>query len=456
MAFFRPRLRSLFARTAAAIAVALIVYDLFSHAVLGHFLISPIARRSADDLAALMTLTAEVSAGMVEHRGAEGPGPAPAEGAGLRLAEPGRPLTPARYNPYLEFLEDALRRRTGESVVIGQNPDGSDEWLWVDIATASGDVRLGFAARRLEVYPGVVVMVLLIVGALLTFGTALVYVRRITRPLARLSEAAGRVGHGEFTKPLPETGPEEIAGLTRTFNLMTRQVKELLAARTTILAGISHDLRTPLSRLGLSLELLSARSDPQLIEGMRRDLEVMNTLIGEFLDIARGLEAEEKVPVVLREMLDAIADDARRSGGADVSVTGPSCRIVTRPVSLRRVLMNLLDNALRYGGGKPVAITLRREADACAIHVLDQGPGIPEAERELVFRPFYRIEQSRNSDSGGSGLGLPVARQLAEVNGWDLQLLPCPQGGTDAVLRIPGSRSCDGATIPDGAVAPRT
>ncbi|OOG23416.1 hypothetical protein B1C78_11380 [Thioalkalivibrio denitrificans] len=454
MAFFRLRLRSLFARTAAAIAVALIVYDLFSHAVLGYFLVGPMARRSADDLAQLMTLTAEMSVGMVD-RNSDTPGSPPVDGAGLRLAEPGRPLTPGRYNPYLEFLEDSLRRRTGESVVIGQDSDGSDDWLWVDLATASGEVRLGFAARRLEIYPGAVVMVLLLVGALLTFGTALVYVRRITRPLARLSEAAGRVGQGEFTAPVPETGPEEIAGLTRSFNLMTRQVKELLAARTTMLAGISHDLRTPLARLGLSLELLSVRHDPELVERMRRDLEVMNSLIGEFLDIARGLEAEERVPVVLREMLDAIADDGRRIGEADVSVTGPSCRIVTRPVALRRVLMNLVDNALRYGGGKPVAITLRREADACAIHVLDQGPGIPEAERELVFRPFYRIEQSRNSASGGSGLGLSVAMQLAEVNGWELQLLPGPQGGTDAVLRIPDSGPCHRAKMPDGAATPR-
>jgi two-component system, OmpR family, osmolarity sensor histidine kinase EnvZ len=293
------------------------------------------------------------------------------------------------------------------------------------------------------------VFVLLLVGATLTFGTALVYVRRITRPLGRLAEAAGRVGHGEFASSLPETGPEEIAGLTRTFNLMTRQVKELLAARTTMLAGISHDLRTPLSRLSLSLELLRIRPDAEVIEGMRRDLEAMNALIGEFLDIARGLEEEERVPVSLREMLDGLADDARRSGSMEVCVTGPPCEIVTRPVALHRVLANLVDNAVRYGGGKPVEIILRRDIDDCSIHVRDHGPGIPEAERELVFRPFYRIEQSRSAESGGSGLGLAVARQLAEVNGWELRLLPGPGCGTEAVLGIAGAGETSKVSVID-------
>jgi two-component system, OmpR family, osmolarity sensor histidine kinase EnvZ len=440
---FRPRLRSLFARTAAAIAVALIAYDLFSHAVLGSYMIAPVVRRSADDLAALMTLSAQAVA-EVEGREDRGTWADRLEGHGLRRGDPGHPLEPARYSPYLRLLEDALHQRTGEPVVIGQ--DGiAGEWLWADIRTPSGTVRLGFAARRLDVHPGAIVFMLLLAGATLTFGTALVYVRRITRPLARLSEAAGRVGQGEFPPPLPESGPEEIAGLTRTFNAMTQQVKELLAARTTLLAGISHDLRTPLARLRLALELLSARSDPQLLEGMQRDLESMNTLIGEFLDIARGLEAEDNAPVALRSMLDELADDLRRAGRSSVRVAGTECRVVARPVALRRVLANLLDNAHRYGGGGPIDITLRCGTGACSVHILDQGPGIPAAERERVFRPFYRIEQSRNTDTGGSGLGLAVARQLAEVNGWELQLRPGTSGGTEAVLRLPGGHATTSA-----------
>jgi two-component system, OmpR family, osmolarity sensor histidine kinase EnvZ len=440
MAHFRPRLRSLFARTAAAIAVALIAYDLFSHAVLGYYFIGPVARRSADDLAALMTLTANVSVDP-DEMGRTAPPGALLESYGLRVGEPGRPLMPAGYSPYLRFLEDALHRRTGAPVLIGRDASESEEWLWTDVRTTAGEVRLGFSVRRLELHPGVALFVLLLAGATLTFGTALVYVRRITRPLARLAEAAGRIGQGEFCSPLPVTGPDEIAGLTRSFNSMTRQVKELLAARTTMLAGISHDLRTPLTRLNLSLELLSARPDPRLILAMRRDIEAMNALIGEFLEIARGLEKEDRVPVSLRKLLDELADDVRRTGGAEVQVSGPNCEVMARLVALRRVLVNLIDNAVRYGGGRPIEITLRRDSESCSVHILDHGPGIPKAERELVFQPFYRIEKSRNSASGGSGLGLAVARQLAEVNGWELDLLPGPGVGTEAVLRMPISAS---------------
>jgi two-component system, OmpR family, osmolarity sensor histidine kinase EnvZ len=448
MLYSKLRLRSLFARTATAIAAALIAYAVFSHVVLGYYMIGPVAKRSAEDLAVVMILTAEAASDSSQPGGGA-PIPAAPDGHELRVADPDGPLIPARYNPYLGFLEEALHRQTGQPVIIGRDPESSQEWLWAEIATAGGALRLGFTTGRLKAYPGVAVFVLMLVGATLTFGTALVYVRRITRPLGRLAEAAGRVGHGEFASSLPETGPEEIAGLTRTFNLMTRQVKELLAARTTMLAGISHDLRTPLSRLSLSLELLRIRPDAEVIEGMRRDLEAMNALIGEFLDIARGLEEEERVPVSLREMLDGLADDARRSGSMEVCVTGPPCEIVTRPVALHRVLANLVDNAVRYGGGKPVEIILRRDTDDCSIHVRDHGPGIPEAERELVFRPFYRIEQSRSAESGGSGLGLAVARQLAEVNGWELRLLPGPGCGTEAVLGIAGAGETSKVSVID-------
>jgi two-component system osmolarity sensor histidine kinase EnvZ len=263
--------------------------------------------------------------------------------------------------------------------------------------------------------------------------TALVLARRISRPLALLADAAARVGEGMTPELLPESGPTELAALAATFNRMARQVKELMDNRTTLLAGISHDLRTPLARLRIALEMMPENAKPALIARMERDLEEMNQLIGGFLELAQGLGQEEKRPVDLAALLGDLAQDTTLEWRAPL----PCFREVA-PLALRRILSNLIENALRYGGGKPVSVACDCAEGCARISVFDRGPGIPPDQAEKVFQPFYRLESSRSSATGGSGLGLAIARQLADANGWQIELLAREGGGTEARLTIPG------------------
>jgi two-component system osmolarity sensor histidine kinase EnvZ len=261
--------------------------------------------------------------------------------------------------------------------------------------------------------------------------TALLLVRRITVPLARASRAAGVVGRGGMPEPLPETGPQELADLARRFNQMAREVHELLENRTTLLGGISHDLRTPLTRLQLKLELLQRNFDPAKLDSMANDLAEMNTLIGGYLELARSTQPELAQDLDMDELLGRLAE----KHGARYHSGGP-CRFRAGPGALTRILDNLLQNARRYGKDGEAAPELHLQCGAkrLEISVLDSGPGIPEAELEKVLRPFYRLDASRASATGGTGLGLAIVKQLAEINGWEIRLANRPGGGLEARL----------------------
>jgi len=214
------------------------------------------------------------------------------------------------------------------------------------------------------------------------------------------------------------------------------QVRELLANRTTMLAGISHDLRTPLARMRLAIEMLPADADPKLVARLRHDVDEMNQLIGEFLVLSKDLQKEPPQLTDICALLEELTDNARNEGAHVELHTRERPSISAGPMALRRILANLLGNAVRYGNGKPVEINFSLDGDRMMISILDRGPGIPAQELEYVFHPFYRQEPSRSNSTGGSGLGLAIARQLADANGWKIELLPRSGGGTEARLTI--------------------
>jgi two-component system osmolarity sensor histidine kinase EnvZ len=236
---------------------------------------------------------------------------------------------------------------------------------------------------------------------------------------------------------LPESGPRELATLNRRFNRMASEIAGLLANRTILFAGISHDLRSPLTRMQLALEMLPDNTDPRLVERLRQDLEQMNQLISDSLDLAQGLGPGESEEVDLRDFVDNIVAGYQRSDAAIDWQPGNCCLCRVDTLALRRVLVNLLDNALRYGGGQPVKVGCRCDAAGGCISVLDRGPGIPDTEREAVFQPFYRLEASRSRSTGGSGLGLAIASQLCSAHGWSIALSAREGGGTEAHVRLP-------------------
>lgn len=433
MSRFRPT--TLFGRSAMTVSLAFILFQALTLAAVVYFVLFPLAERSADDLAELIVLSAQTWVELPPETRPDFEQEL-AKNHGLWLFEARAPLAPsARFGPYQRWLEAALEKRAGKPVRVVVS-EWNEPWFWTEVSVAGQTIRIGFPKSRIGAQPFLALLLVLGAGVLVALATALVLARRITLPLARLSLATARVGKGETPELLPESGPQELAAVARNFNLMAHQVRDLLANRTTLLAGISHDLRTPLARMRLALEMLPETSDPKLVERMQRDLEQMNHLIGTFLDLSRGLGYEEKQPVDLNALIGELAEEARH-GGATVEC-GPDIspdEVKTAPLALRRILSNLLDNAIRYGNGKPVTIEWEQTREGnIRVSVLDRGPGIPEDLRETVFQPFYRMESSRSAATGGSGLGLAIARQLAESNGWKLELLPRTGGGNEARL----------------------
>ena len=430
--------RTLFGRTALVIALVSFAFQLFTIAVITYFALVPLGRHATSDFAALLVDTAHAwQAEPVAER------PWLQERIGrlhrIQVQEkPGetRPFT--RWLPYFQLLEKSLSARSGERIELraGRGDDG-EPWYWADLPVSGAKVRIGFPASRVDVQPWFAMLLILSVGTLVTLITSAGLARWLIGPLSRLATATQRIGQGRRPEPLAETGPAELATLAREFNRMGEQVEELLANRTTLLAGISHDLRTPLARIQLALGMLSEKPDRDLVDRVLRDVEGMNELIARCLEVSRDFAEQDSVELDLCDLLAGVAAEFAHTGVDIRGSKGPDCRLRIRPLALRRILANLVDNAVRYGGGLPIDIEYRIEEGRVEVCVLDRGPGIPESEREAVFRPFHRLEPSRSSRTGGSGLGLAIVRQLANTNGWSVELLPRPGGGTAACVRVP-------------------
>lgn len=256
--------------------------------------------------------------------------------------------------------------------------------------------------------------------------------RTITKPLGNLARAADEVGRGATTTPLKETGAREIRRATRAFNSMQERLRRYLDSRTRVLAAMSHDLRTPLTRLRLRVESID---DDQLRQRCVEDLDEMSNMIRGALGVFRGLNDEEAaVPVDI----NALALELQRQHvelGGEVSIVGAArAAYVAKPLALKRCLGNLVQNAIRHG----VRATIHIEDNAqLVVRVCDEGPGIPEDMLEKVFEPFFRLEQSRNRDTGGTGLGLSIARDIAQAHGASLSLHNRQGGGLEARLVLP-------------------
>jgi len=421
--------RSLFARTALTLVLAFVVFQTAALWVVYRTVIVPVAERSADDLAGLIVLSAQT---WVELPPATRPAfeRELARRHGLRLTS--GDVGASADAPQFSFrgeLEAALSRRVGDHVALDGVPGSDAAWLWLPLG--EHELHVGFFPQRYAVKLPLAGIAVVVLGTLLSLLTALFLVRRITVPLARAAAATGKVGAGETPEPLPETGPSELAALARRFNRMAQEVRELLDNRTTLLAGISHDLRTPMTRLQLNLELLRDSPRPERIDKALADLAEMNALIAAYLELARasGVEA--------RSSFDLAALLAELAGQTGVAWLGaPPCEIEAAPVTVRQIVVNLIENAQRYGGDHPVELMLECGAECARVVVRDYGPGIPEAQIDKVFRPFYRLEGSRSVATGGTGLGLAIVRQLAQSQGWTVVLDNRAGGGLDAVLEI--------------------
>jgi two-component system osmolarity sensor histidine kinase EnvZ len=255
----------------------------------------------------------------------------------------------------------------------------------------------------------------------------------IARPLAALTRAARRLGRGETPEPLPAEGPRELRMVANSFNRMARDLASMERERAMVLAGISHDLRTPLARLRLGLEMLGG--ERATAEGMVADIEEIDAVIGQFLDYARD-ENEARAVRDLDALAAEVVESYARRGKQVTLERGGVPPLGFAQIALRRAIANLIDNALRYAG-EPVLVRTRGERGAALIEVLDRGPGIPAAEAERLKQPFTRLDAAR-SGVGGSGLGLAIVERVARAHGGRLDLLPREGGGLLARLTLAG------------------
>ncbi len=433
--------KTLFARTGLTIAIAMLIFLLFSGSVIFYYILQPVARQASEDLAALIMLSTQTWVELPPETRSDFEDELHSQ-HGLTLSHTNTPLTtPTIKSPFLHFLENALSLRQGADVFILHDPADSN-WLWVDIPIADQSLRIGFTHSRIKARPPAAILALILGASIITLLTSLLLVRRLTHPLARLAKETSRFGRGERPDPLPEEGPEELALLARNFNHMTGQVQQLLSNRTTLLGGISHDLRTPIARLQLAMEFLNHEQDPKLLEGMQHDLAEMNHLITRTLELAKGMEdaSQDIKEVDLVTLISDLIEAHKHQGGIVEWEKPPPCMLQTNPTALNRVLANLLENAKHYGEDKPIRIELDCGIDSITISLLDHGPGIPDDQFESVFQPFYRLESSRSQTTGGSGLGLAIVKQLCDIYGWKVQLQPRSGGGLIARLIIPQDR----------------
>jgi len=294
-------------------------------------------------------------------------------------------------------------------------------------------VQFSVPTRRWGLDPFKRNLIVMVLALLSTVIVALIATRHLATPLERFAEGARHFGKDFRAPPIPILGPHEIRQAIRAFNAMQAQIQHFLNDRTQMLAAISHDLRTPLTRMRLRGEFID---DPDQQAKLFRDVDEMQSMVNSALDFFRDdARLESSTAFDLAELLLTVVDDFK-DAGTEVHFEGPRRLVyIGRPIGLKRGLTNLVDNAIKYGGDP--AIRLRVEGDRVEIQVLDRGPGIADEYQEQVFTPFFRVEGSRNKHTGGVGLGLPSARAVVLEHGGSLTLHNRPAGGLKVRVILP-------------------
>jgi signal transduction histidine kinase len=262
---------------------------------------------------------------------------------------------------------------------------------------------------------------------------SLIAVRWVSRPLGVLADAAERLGRDIRQPPLRANGPSEVKRAALAFNTMQERLVRFIEDRTRILSAMSHDLKTPITRLRLRAESIE---DPELRASIARDIDDMQRMTQESLDFLRGMEGQEEIrDIDVPALLENIKDDVEDTGGTVVLETIDAPPYPGRPLALKRCITNLVANASQYG--RRAHVNVHDDLDRLQILITDEGPGLPGTALEQVFEPFYRLESSRNRETGGTGLGLSIARNIARAHGGDVVLRNRENGGLEAELTLP-------------------
>ncbi|WP_181703239.1 ATP-binding protein [Chthonobacter albigriseus] len=333
------------------------------------------------------------------------------------------------FNILDRTLRDEIRRQIDRPFWV--DTVGQSDFVEIRIESRFGILRV--LVDRSEAYASNshIFLVWMVSTAIVLILLSLIFIRNQIRPIQRLANAAESFGKGRPVGDFAPQGAREVRRAALAFIEMRRRIERQIEQRTTMLAGVSHDLRTVLTRFRLELALMPESEDT---DAMRRDVDEMEAMLEAYLAFAKGDPDEASQTVDLQELLADVAGRARNRPVALKFVGDP--RVEVRPGAFRRLIGNLLGNAVRHG--TTVNLTAEHHGGWLTVTVDDDGPGVPEEEREAVFRPFYRLDEARNQDTAGTGLGLAIARDIARSHGGDIRLDKSPLGGLRAAVRIPG------------------
>jgi two-component system osmolarity sensor histidine kinase EnvZ len=427
--------RTLLARSVLMIALILVVAHL---AWLQIFRVSerePRARQVAQQIVSVVNLTrAALVTSQPDKRFALLSELARSEDIQIYVSEPEEAVPPLPDRPFLKIVAAELRERLGPDTRMAVSRSGV-RGVWVSFKIDDDQYWVMLPRARIErneplrwIGWGAFVLLMALAGAYFM-------VARLNRPLGQLTRAAAQVGQGKIPPPVEESGPAEISTLAKAFNQMAADLKRLDDERALLLAGVSHDLRTPLSRIRLGLEMLAEKSESGLKEGIVRDIEDIDAAISQFLDFARLTDAEpESGDGDLNALVRSVAERYARLHKSVTIRLSPVPPLPLRPLAIQRLLENLIENALRHGGGAAEIVTARVDSKAL-VEVLDRGPSIPPGEADHMLRPFTRLDSARGGP--GTGLGLAIVDRIARAHGGAVRLLPREGGGLRVRVELP-------------------
>jgi two-component system, OmpR family, osmolarity sensor histidine kinase EnvZ len=339
------------------------------------------------------------------------------------------PISPATGRLVEDQLSQAIQGRLNHPFRIDLLEDGGAE---IKVQLSDGVLSVGVPRNRLYSSTTYIFVMWMLGSSLVLLAVATVFLRNQVKSLRRLAEAADSFGKGRPVPSFKVEGAVEVRRAAIAFMTMRDRLQRQVRQRTQMLAGVSHDLRTPLTRMKLALEILG--NDPAVAE-LKSDVAEMEHMVHGYLDFVRGEGTEASVETDISLLIEDLAADLRREGTPLTVTPPPEFVMPVRPNALRRCLSNLIGNARRHASH--VWLTGIVVADGIDILVDDDGPGIPPANRARVFRPFVRLDASRNPLTGGVGLGLTIARDVARSHGGDVRLETSPQGGLRARVHLP-------------------
>lgn len=332
---------------------------------------------------------------------------------------------------FASMLLRALHEKLGRPVALDLRY--AHEWIAVHIPVKDGVLTVIFPERRVYTPTARIFIFWMVGSSILLSIIAILFLRNQIRPIRRLARAAEQIGKGQDTPEFKPEGAQEVRQAAISLLIMRDRLKRQVEQRTAMLSGVSHDLRTPLTRMKLQLALMPASPD---IDELKADVQEMTQMIEAYLAFARGDDPEEAVPADLSILIADLVTTQGRAHATPIHYTQNAASMLTvRPNALRRAINNLIGNAARYG--KEVWVSLERDTRYVFIIVEDNGPGIAQHQREDVFRPFTRLEGSRNPQTGGVGLGLTIARDIIRQHGGDILLDDSAHGGLRAAIRLP-------------------